>query len=86
MEMALHAPTFNWLVPYMPYLLGLQSAVGCSGPWVVWSVLVWCGVVWASPDRVSLLDVPASPAFVRRRADGNAKSKERRFSPSGYGS
>ena len=31
----LHAPMFNWLVPYMACLLGLQGAVGCSGPWVV---------------------------------------------------
>ena len=36
----LHAPKFNWLVPYMACLLGLQGAVGCSGPWVVWSGVV----------------------------------------------
>ncbi len=41
----LHAPKLNWLVPYMACLLGLQGAVGCSGPWVVWSGVVCCALL-----------------------------------------
>lgn len=63
MEMTLHAPMLNWLVPYMPYLLGLQGAVGCSGPWVVWCV-VWCGVGfsrWSVVARCSCISGARAP-------------------------